>query len=158
MLTTIGQSLTIAAILGNAVVYGTDVFGGLVMRDVYTRLDDATVTTVAGLSHYYADKRMPIAGAGGLITALLAVIVLATAGHIPAAIAAGLAVAALVTWLALYVRVAKPINTLQTAAALSGEIPANARALNDSWFSVIYPRVALQTTGLIALAATLTLV
>lgn len=69
----------------------------------------------------------------------------AISGHTPAAAIAGVAVAALVAWLGIYVRVAKPVNARQTAAARSGVIPANARALQDKWNSVINARVALQS-------------
>jgi hypothetical protein len=77
----------------------------------------------------------------------------AVGGHVGAAIAAGVAVLALVTWLAVYVRVAKPVNAQQTAAAQPGVIPANARALQEKWDSVINARVALQLIAMIALCA-----
>ncbi|WP_416564426.1 DUF1772 domain-containing protein [Nocardia testacea] len=149
------QILAAVAVLANAVVYGTDVLGALVMRSVYRRLDDATMTLSAGWGHYYADSRMPPVGVTGVVAALGAAVVAALAGATGAAVSAGLAVLALAVWLVLYVRIAKPINEAQKAAARSGVIPPNARALQDRWDSILYPRVALQALALIALLATL---
>ncbi|MFE3756271.1 DUF1772 domain-containing protein [Nocardia tengchongensis] len=157
MLIVTGQIVATVAVLANAVVYGTDVCGAVIMRSVYRKLDDATVTISAGWGHYYGDKRMPVVGAGGVVTAVLTLVIALVAGQIPAAVAAGIAVAALLTWLAFYVRVAKPINTQQTAAAQSGVIPANARALQDKWDSILKYRVALQFIAIAGLCATLIL-
>lgn len=157
MLIVTGQFLAAAAILANAVIYGTDTCAALITRSVFRKLDDATVTTYAGWGHYYGDRRMPIFGAGGVVTAVLTLLVAAIAGRTGAAIAAGIAVAALVSWLVFYVRVAKPINTVQTAAAQSGVIPANARALQDRWDSILPARVALQAIAVAGLSAALAL-
>ncbi|MFI7530734.1 DUF1772 domain-containing protein [Nocardia salmonicida] len=157
MLIVTGQIIAVVAVLANAVVYGTDVCGAVIMRSVYRKLDDATVTVSAGWGHYYGDKRMPIVGAGGVVAAVLTLLIALLAGQIGAAVAAGITVAALLTWLAFYVRVAKPINTQQTAAALSGIIPADARALQDKWDSILKYRVALQFTALAGLCAVLIL-
>jgi hypothetical protein len=157
MLTTIIQLLAIAAVLTNAIVYGTDTLAAMVMRSVHAKLDDRAMTINAGWGHFFADKRMPIVGISGVVTAVATTIIAAIGGHFGAAIAAGIAVAALLTWLAIYVRVAKPINAIQTAAATSGIIPPNARALQDKWDSVVNGRVALQFTAIAALCAAIAL-
>lgn len=157
MLIVTGQVIAAVAILANAVVYGTDVCGAVITRSVYRKLDDATVTVSAGWGHYYGDRRMPIVGAGGVITAVLTLLIALIAGQIGAAIAAGITVAALLSWLAFYVRIAKPINTQQTAAAQTGVIPANARALQDKWDSILKYRVTLQFIAIAGLCATLIL-
>ncbi|MEV6059490.1 DUF1772 domain-containing protein [Nocardia asteroides] len=157
MLIATGQIVAIAAVLANAVIYGTDVCATVITRSVYRKLDDATVTLSAGWGHYYGDKRMPIAGIGGVVTAVLTLVIALCAGQIGAAVAAGITVAALLTWLGFYVRVAKPINTRQTAAALSGVVPADARALQDRWDSILKYRVALQFLALAGLCAALIL-
>ncbi|WP_278263014.1 DUF1772 domain-containing protein [Nocardia sp. AG03] len=157
MLIITGQIVAVAAVLANAVVYGTDVCGAVITRSVYRKLDDATVTLSAGWGHYYGDKRMPVVGAGGVVAAVLTVVIALAAGQIGAAVAAGIAVAALLAWLAFYVRVAKPINTRQTAAAQSGIIPPDARALQDKWDSILKYRVALQFIALAGLCAALIL-
>ncbi|MGX1806843.1 DUF1772 domain-containing protein [Nocardia sp. NPDC055321] len=157
MLIVTGQLVAVAAVLANAVVYGTDVCGAVITRAVYRKLDDATVTLSAGWGHYYGDRRMPIVGAGGVIAAVLTLVIAIAAGQSGAAIAAGNAVAALALWLTIYVRVAKPINARQTAAALSGVIPADARALQDRWDSMLKYRVSLQFLAVAGLCATLIL-
>ncbi|MFE3192235.1 DUF1772 domain-containing protein [Nocardia sp. NPDC059240] len=158
MLILTGQILAALAVLANGVVYGTDWSVALITRSVYRdHLDDATVTISAGWGHYYGDKRMPIFGAGGVITAVLALALAIAAGQTGAAVAAGVALAALLTWLACYVLIAKPINTAQTAAAQSGVIPDNARALQNKWDSILNARVALQTIALSGLLAALAL-
>ncbi|MEC3919664.1 DUF1772 domain-containing protein [Nocardia sp. CDC160] len=158
MLVLTGQILAALAVLANAVVYGTDWSVALITRSVYRdHLDDATVTISAGWGHYYGDKRMPIFGAGGVITALLTLALAIAAGQLAAAVAAGLALAALLTWLACYVRIAKPINTAQTTAAQTGVIPPNARALQTKWDSILNTRVALQTLALTGLLTALIL-
>ncbi|MFE3960390.1 DUF1772 domain-containing protein [Nocardia sp. NPDC059091] len=157
MLVLTGQFLAALAVLANAVVYGTDWCAALIMRSVYRRLDDASVTVSAGWGHYYGDKRMPIFGAGGVVTAALTLIVAAVSGHTAAAVAAAVALVALVAWLGFYVKVAKPVNTAQKAAAQSGVIPADARALQDKWDSIINLRVALQFIALSGLLAALAL-
>lgn len=157
MLVVTGQVIAAVAVLANAVVYGTDVCGAVIMRSVYRKLDDATVTTSAGWGHYYGDKRMPVIGVSGVVTAVLTLLIALVAGQIGAAVAAGITVAALLTWLAFYVRVAKPINTQQTAAAQSGIIPPNARALQDKWDSILKYRVTLQFIAIAGLCAALIL-
>ncbi|WP_063048778.1 hypothetical protein [Nocardia arthritidis] len=157
MLILTGQVIAAAAVLSNAIVYGTDVSVAVITRSVYRKLDDATVTVSAGWGHYYGDKRMPIVGAGGVVTAVLTLLIALLAGQVGAAIAAGITVAALFTWLAFYVRVAKPINSQQTAAAQSGIIPANARALQDKWDSILKYRVTLQFIAIAGLCAALIL-
>ncbi|MGW5453626.1 DUF1772 domain-containing protein [Nocardia sp. NPDC003979] len=157
MLVITGQVIATVAVLANAVVYGTDVCGAVIMRSVYRKLDDATVTVSAGWGHYYGDKRMPVIGAGGIVTAVLTLLIALLAGQLGAAVAAAITVAALFTWLALYVRIAKPINSQQTAAALSGIIPPNARALQNKWDSILKYRVALQFSAIAGLCAALIL-
>lgn len=149
------QLLAALAVLTNAVVYGTDISVALITRSVYKHLDDATMTLSAGWGHYYGDLRMPPFGITGLVSALIAAMLAALGGRPVPALCAGLAVVALVAWLVLYVRVAKPVNTAQKAAARAGTTPPDARALQERWDSILYPRVALQTLALIALTATL---
>lgn len=145
------QILAAIAVLTNAVVYGTDTLAALVMRSVNRRLDDTTMTLSAGWGHYYADLRMPPVGITGLVSALIAAVLAAAGGYAVPAVAAGLAVLALAVWLVLYARIAKPVNNAQKAAAQSGIIPPDARALQDRWDSILYPRVGLQMVVLIAL-------
>lgn len=157
MLITLGQTIAALAILANAVVYGTDISAAVITRSALRHLDDASVTEFAGWGHYYGDKRMPSFGAGGVIAVVLTLILAAAGGHIGAAVAAAVALAALLIWLACYVLIAKPINTAQTAAARSGITPANARALQDKWDTLLAARIPLQATALAALCAAVAL-
>ncbi|MEU0869126.1 hypothetical protein [Nocardia brasiliensis] len=58
----------------------------------------------------------------------------------------------------IYVRVAKPVDTVQTAAAQAGVTPPNALALQDKWDSVSHARVALQTVARGGLTAAIALI
>ena len=58
------------AILANAVIYGTDVFGAIVLRPAIAAVDDRTLTQLLGHVHRIADRRFPAIGAGGLIAAV----------------------------------------------------------------------------------------
>ncbi|WP_280420701.1 DUF1772 domain-containing protein [Nocardia carnea] len=145
------QLLAALAVVTNAVVYGADAVAALVTRSVNARLDDITMTLSAGWGHYFADSRMPPVGITGLLSALAAAALAGLGGYPVSAAAAAVAVVTLVVWLVLYARIAKPVNTAQKAAALSGEIPDNARALQQRWESIIFLRVGLQATALVAL-------
>lgn len=150
------QILAAVAVLANAVVYGADTVAALVLRSANRRLDDTTMTLNAGWGHYYADRRMPPVGITGLVTALIVSVLAALGGYIVPAVSAGLAVLALAVWLIMYARIAKPVNTAQKAAARSGIIPPDARALQERWDSIIFTRVGLQAialTGLIVAIA-----
>jgi hypothetical protein len=157
MLTTTGQVLAVLGVLGTAIVYGTDVYAGLVTRSAYRRLDDATMTLTAGWGHYYADRRMPFAGVGGLIATVATLVAAVAAGKSGAAIAMGVALIPLMIWLGCYITVAKPVNRAQTSAAVSGVIPPNARALQEKWDSVVLLRVILQGAAVAAQCTALAL-
>ncbi|RYU14809.1 hypothetical protein [Nocardioides iriomotensis] len=64
------ESLAGLAILANAVVYGTDVFGAIVLRPAIAAVDDRTLTQSLGHIHRVADRRFPVIGASGLIAAI----------------------------------------------------------------------------------------
>ena len=123
---------------------------------------DATVTEVAGWSHFYGDRRMPVPGAGGVACSILTTVLAILGGRVHSAVASAVAVAARLAWLVIYIRVAKPINTLQTAAAQSGDVPENAGALQagalqDDWESALGARVVLQGIAVAAPCASLAL-
>ncbi len=68
---------------------------------------------------------------------------------------AATAVALLLVWLALYLRVSAPINRQLTAAAQAHDVPANARALQPSWDRIIAARATLQGLAVCALCVAL---
>ena len=152
---TLIEALAGLAILGNAVIYGTDVFGAIVLRPAIAAVDDRTLTQALGHIHDIADRRFPAIGAGGLIAAAATTAVAAASARWPSAAAGALATLALIAFLAIYSRISKPVNTALTAAALADRVPDDARQLQARWDSVINARVALQTIALAALCVAL---
>lgn len=139
------------AILANAVVYGTDVFGAIVLRPAIAAVDDRTLTQLLGHVHRVADRRYPAIGAGGLLAAAAMAVLAAAGGRWVSSAAGALATLALVAFLAIYTKVSKPVNSTLTAAAVADRVPADARRLQARWDSVIDARVALQAVALVAL-------
>ena len=152
---TLIEILASLAILANAVIYGTDVFGAIVLRPAIAAVDDRTLTQLLGHIHRIADRRFPAIGAAGLIAAMATAALAGASGHWVSAAAAALATLALVIFLAIYNRVSKPVNTALTAAALADRVSGDARQLQARWDSVINARVALQTLALAALCVAL---
>jgi hypothetical protein len=70
------------AILANAVIYGTDVFGAIILRPALAAVDDRALTQVMGHIHRVADRRLAAVSIGGkpVNTALTAA---AVAGRVP---------------------------------------------------------------------------
>jgi hypothetical protein len=143
------------AVLGTAVVFGTDAFCAMVLRPALARVDDRCLAAVTGYVHLFGDRRMPIPGALGIVGAAASAALAAVAGQWLAAVAAGAAVGVLLVWLVLYVRVSAPINRQLTTAAKTGEVPPNARVLQRNWDRIITARAVLQ--GLATAAACLAL-
>ena len=143
------------AVLATAVVYGTDVFCALVQRPALVRVDDATLTSVMGNVHRFGDRRLAVPGILGMIASAAAVVLATLAGRPVASATAGAALAVLVGWVLLYLRVSAPINRALTAAADQHEPPANARALQRDWDRVIVPRAVLQGLAVAALCVNL---
>ena len=59
----------LVAVLGTAVVYGTDVFCAMVQRPALAAVDDRALVAVMGNVHRYGDRRMPLPGVVGLVAA-----------------------------------------------------------------------------------------
>jgi hypothetical protein len=143
------------AVLGTAVVYGTDVFCAMVQRPALARVDDRALATVMGNVHLYGDRRMPFPGALGFVAAATSAVLAAITGQWSAAIAAAVAVGLLSAWIVLYARVSAPINRQLTEAANSGAVPPNVRVLQSNWDRVIGARAVLQGIAVAALCITL---
>jgi len=146
------------AILANPVIYGTDVFGAIVLRPAIAAVDDRTFTKLMGYVHRFADRRFPAINIGGLIAAAAVTALAAASEHWVSTTAGAVATLALIIFAAIYTLISKPINQALTAAAISDRVPDDARQLQARWDSVINLRVALQTLALaglcVALAAT----
>jgi hypothetical protein len=145
----------IIAVLSTGVVYGTDAFCALVQRPALARVDDATLTAVMGNVHRFGDRRLPAPGIFGIMASAAACLLAALAGRPVASATAGAALALLVAWVLLYLRVSAPVNRALTAAADNHETPANARTLQHDWDRVITPRAALQGLAIAALCVSL---
>jgi hypothetical protein len=154
-MTNFANVAALIAVLGTGVVYGTDVFCAMVLRPALARVDDAALVAVTGYVHRYGDRRMPIPGVLGIVAAAASAALAAVAGRSTAAVLAGIALALLLVWLALYLRVSAPINRQLTAAAEAGDVPANALALQASWDRIINLRAVLQGLAVCALCTAL---
>jgi hypothetical protein len=143
------------AVMSAGVVYGTDAFCAFVQRPALDRVDDATLTAVMGNVHRFGDRRMPVPGILGLIAAAATSVFAALADRPAASATAGAALALLLVWLLLYLRISAPINRTLTAAADQHKTPPNARALQRDWDRIIVPRSVLQGLAVAALGVTL---
>lgn len=154
-LTQLAQLAALIAVIGNAVVYGTDVFCAIVLRPALAHVDDRALAAVSGFVHRYGDRRMPVPGVVGVAAAAASAAFAALAGHWAQAISAGVAVVLLVIWLLLYLRVSAPIYRRLTAAAENNRVLTNVRALQADWDRIINARAVLQGLALAALCLTL---
>ena len=149
------RTLTVVAIMANAVVYGTDVFCAVVQRPALAHVDDAALTSVMGQVHRFGDQRMPIPGVTGLVAAAATAVLAGVSGRPFLAATAAAATVSLIVWLVVYGKVSAPVNKRLTAAARKGRTASDARALQHTWDSVINARVGLQTVALGALCLAL---
>jgi Domain of unknown function (DUF1772) len=154
-MTEFARLAALIGVLGTAVVFGTDVFCAMVQQPALALIDDASLVAVMGNVHRYGDRRMPLPWVLGLIAAAASAALAAAAGRWVAAAMAATAVALLLVWLVVYVRVSAPINRQLTAAAQAREVPANARALQANWDRVITARATLQGLAVCALCVAL---
>ena len=138
------------AVLGAAVVFGTDVFFCVVGRAALRRVSDAALVDTMGHLHEVADRRMPIFGVVGVAGALASIAF--SRASLPWALSA---VAAQILWIVVYRMVAAPVNAELTRHARAGSVPADARALQARWDGVIVVRVLLMGIAVVALAAAL---
>jgi hypothetical protein len=143
------------AVLGTAVVYGTDVFCAMVQRPALALVDDGALVAVMGYVHRYGDRRMRFPGVVGIVAAAASAAIAAAAGRWTMASLAATALVLLLVWLVVYLRVSAPINRQLTAAAQAHDVPANARALQANWDRVINARAVLQGLAVCALCVVL---
>jgi hypothetical protein len=151
----VAKLFAVIAVLGTAVVYGTDVFCAMVQRPALARVDDRALLSVMGNVHRYGDRRMPVPGVVGVVAAAISAGLAAASGRWVSAGVAGIAFGLLVVWLAIYLRVSAPINRQLTAAADEPGMVVDARALQHDWDAVITTRACLQGLAIAALCATL---
>ena len=151
----ITRAAALLAVLGTAVVYGTDVFCAIVLRPALASVDDRALVAVMGSVHRYGDRRMPVPWVLGFFAAAVSGVLAGVTAHWAQAIAAGAALLVLLVWIVLYTRVSAPINRQLTAAADTGKALPNGRALQAQWDSIIGARAMLQGLALAALCVVL---
>lgn len=154
-MTEFARLAALIGVLGTAVVFGTDAFCAMVQRPALARVDDRALVAVMGSVHRYGDRRMPLPGVVGGVAAAASAVAAAVAGRWSAAALAATAVALLLIWIVLYLRVSTPINRQLTAAAEAHDVPANARALQAGWDRIITLRATLQGLAVCALCGAL---
>ncbi|MFJ5842879.1 anthrone oxygenase family protein [Streptomyces shenzhenensis] len=145
---TLADIAALVAVFSAAIIYGTDLFCALVLRPAASGASDASVADLLGRVHEYGDRRLPLPGVLSIIATALAA---ATDDSTPARIGGAIALAALLLWLAIYLRISAPINKRLRAAAASHTVPADTRELQQRWDSVIWARALLQTIALAGL-------
>jgi hypothetical protein len=153
----VAQLAALLGILSTGVVYGTDVFSAIALRPALARVDDASMTSVMGNVHRYADRRMTVPGVLAIVASAAAAVLAVLAGSTAAAVAAGLAFGVWIVWMMLYQRISAPINRRLTAAVDAHETPADARVLQERWDRIIVLRSVLQGAAMAALGAALIL-
>jgi Domain of unknown function (DUF1772) len=151
----IARAAALIAVLGTAVVFGTDVFCAIAMRPALALVDDGALVAVMGRVHRYGDRRMPVPGVLGVVATATSAVLATVAANWAQAIAAGAALVLLLIWLLLYTRVSAPINRQLTAAAEAGQTLTNGRALQTKWDSIIVVRAGLQGLAVAALCVVL---
>ncbi len=151
----ITRAAALIAVLGTAVVYGTDVFCAIALRPALASVDNDALVAVMGRVHRYADRRMPVLGVLGVVGSALSAVLAAVTAHWGQAIAAGAALVPLLIWLVLYTQVSAPINRQMTAATDAGRVLPNGLALQAKWDSIIGARALLQGLAVAALCAVL---
>ena len=149
------QAAALIAVLGTAVVYGTDVFCAMVLRSALAKVDDDALVAVMGNVHRYGDRRMPVPGVLGVVASAAAVVLAAVDAQWFRVAASGVALLLLVAWLVVYTQVSAPINRQLTAAADEGRAIPNGRALQAKWDHVIVARATLQGVAVAALCVVL---
>ncbi|UWZ81908.1 hypothetical protein [Occallatibacter riparius] len=133
-------------IVSTAAVFGTDMFFLTIGRAALWRTSAAAGTEVMGFFHLFADARMPIWG------------VVATLSNIVLAVMSGSAqrwfylasLLMLILFVVIYARLSKPINQVQTKAAMAGLPLENARELQAAWDRSLFIRAPLLVVSLVA--------
>jgi hypothetical protein len=151
----ITHAAALIAVLGTAVVYGTDVFCAIVLRPALKLVDDHALVAAMGSVHRYGDRRMPVPGVLGFVATATSAVLAAVATHWAQAIAAGVALVLLLVWLVLYTQVSAPINRQLTAAADAEKTLPNGRVLQAKWDRIIGARAVLQGLAVAALCVVL---
>jgi hypothetical protein len=138
--------VSLVGILSTAVVLGTDMFFLTIGRPALRLASPSAGTEVMGFFHMFADARMPIWG----VSATLCNLLLAVFSRSAQRWFYFASLLILILFVAIYARLSKPINQIQTEAAKTGKSLNNARALQASWDRSLIIRVPLLVVSLLA--------
>src|SRR5690349_24964487 len=86
------------AVLGVAVVYGTDVFCAIVLRPALASVDDDALVAVTGSVHRYGDRRMPAPWVLGVLATATSAVLATVAAHWAQVMPAGAVLVLLLVW------------------------------------------------------------
>jgi hypothetical protein len=139
-------AVSLVGILSTAVVCGTDMFFLTVGRPALRLASSSAGTEVMGFLHMFGDARMPIWGVSAIMSNLL-LAVLSGSGRRGFYLAS---LSMLILFVAIYTRLSKPINRIQTKAARTGESLDNSRELQASWDRTLFIRVPTLVVSLLA--------
>jgi len=138
--------VSLIGILSTAVVLGTDVFFLTCGRPALRLASSSAGTEVMGFIHMIADARMPI----WVVTAMLCNLLLAMFRRSEPRWFYFASLLMLILFVIGYLRLAKPINQIQTEAAKKGQSLDNGRELQASWDRSLMIRVPLLVASLLA--------
>jgi len=138
-------AVSLVGILSTAIVCGTDMFFLTIGRSALRLASPSAGTEIMGFFHLFADARMPIWGVAAILSNFL-LGVLSRSGQRWFYFASLLM---LILFVAIYARLSKPINQIQTEAARAGKSLNNARELQASWDRSLAIRVPLLVGSLL---------
>jgi uncharacterized membrane protein len=145
----VNEILLIIAVLSTGIVYGTDVFFALIVKNAVKKSDDSSIADLIGRIHLIADKRMPPIGITSILSSVLFIFLNGLTGA--SGWLAFTAVLSLLGHLTIYLTFSKPINSDMSLAARDKIKLHNVRALQQKWDSVISIRAILLTIAMISL-------
>jgi hypothetical protein len=137
--------LSLIGILCTAVVCGTDMFFLTVGRPALRLASPSAGTEVMGFIHLFGDARMPIWGVLAILSNFLLAL-FSGSGHRGFYFAS---LSMLIVFVAIYNRLSKPINRLQTEAAKTGRRLDKALELQASWDRSVMIRTPLLVASLL---------
>ena len=152
----ITRTAALIAVLGTAVVYGTDVFCAIVLRPALASVDDRALVAVMGSVHRYGDRRMPVPGVLGIVGAAASAVLATVAATLGAGDRGGCRPGPAVG-LARALRTGERTNQSTTDRGRrrrTSHYPT-ARALQAKWDRIIGARAMLQGLAVAALCVVL---
>lgn len=125
-------------------------FHAVVVKKAAALSSNAAIADLMGHTHLIADKRMPVFAITGIVATLLLTFL---NYHSIVAVSSATALILLLIHLGIYLKVAKPINTRMSAAAVTQATPEDIRSMQVKWDSAIIYRAILLTLAMVAIIA-----